>query len=265
MCRIWLISVLLSLSGCIARSEMYPSEGEETSPGMRRVSVRYLKSLYTGYATPLGEALEIRGWVTANDRYGTFPRTIWVEDDTGGIALKIAGEELFVDYPVGAEVSVQCRGLVLGGYGGEVSLGAASYESGYQNAYIDRMEAAAYVQVHEGLRELYASELQIGALTPVWIGAYVAFERVQFIDEEMGATWCDPQTDTDRHLVNPRGDTLIVRTGRQADFADRILPAGSGYIEGILGYFNSRYQLRVITHTRAMMDSPRFRVQTPDP
>lgn len=264
MCRIWLISCCLLLSSCIARSEMYPSGEDDSSPGVTRVSVRYLKSLYTGYATVIGEAVEIRGWVTANDRYGTFPRTIWVEDDTGGIAVKIAGEELFVDYPVGVEVSVLCRGLVLGGYGGEVSLGAESHENGYQNAYIDRTEAAAYVQVHEGLREMYASELQIGALTPVWIGAYVAFERVQFIDEEMGAAWCDPQTDTDRHLVNPRGDTLVVRTGKQADFADRILPTGSGYVEGILGYFNGCYQLRVITHARVLMDSPRFRVQTSD-
>lgn len=38
-------------------------------------------------------------------------------------------------------------------------------------------------------------------------------------------------SDTDRHLVDPAGDTLIVRTSAKADFADWP-PSGSGYIEG---------------------------------
>ena len=256
-----LISLLLLLSGCIARSEMY-SESDGSDTGVSQVSIRYLKTIYTGYATPVTQNWEIRGWITANDRYGTFPYTLWVEDDTGGMALKIAGDDLFVDYPVGQELTVRCRGLVLGGYGGEVSLGAESSESGYQNTFIPREEAKVYLQEHEEIRELYPTEWQIEELTPAKVGTYVSFERLQFVAEELALAWCEPGVDTDRHLVNAHGDTLAVRTVRQADFADRILPQGSGHIEGILGYFNGRYQLRVITSDRVVMDALRFQVLT---
>lgn len=256
-----LISLLLLLSGCIARSEMYP-ENDDSGAGVTQVSVRYLKTIYTGYATPVTQNWEIRGWITANDRYGTFPYTLWVEDDTGGIAVKVGGGDLFVDYPVGEELTVRCRGLVLGGYGGEVSLGAESSESGYQNAFIPREEGKVYLQTHENIRELYPAEWQIEELTPVKVGTYVSFERLQFVEEELGLAWCESGVDTDRHLVNAHGDTLIVRIARHADFADRILPQGSGHIEGILGYFNGRYQLRVITADRVVMEAPRFQVLT---
>lgn len=256
-----LISLLLLLSGCIARSEMY-SESDGSDAGVAQVSIRYLKTIYTGYATPVTQNWEIRGWVTANDRYGTFPYTLWIEDDTGGMALKIGGDDLFVDYPVGQELTVRCRGLVLGGYGGEVSLGAESSENGYQNTFIPREEAKVYLQAGEEIRELYPAEWQIEALTPVKVGTYVAFECLQFVEEELALTWCEPGVDTDRHLVNAHGDTLTVRTARQADFADWMLPQGSGHIEGILGYFNGRYQLRVITSDCVVMDAPRFQVLT---
>lgn len=257
------ISLCILLMACISKSEMYPEEG--VSPGLEPVSVRYLKTLYTGYATVLDRDLEIRGWVTANDRYGTFPYTLWVEDETGGIAVKIGGDELFTEYPIGSEISVQCRGLVLGGYGGEVSLGSASTQSDYQNGFIPREDVGAYVRIRGEIRELYPSEVQIATLTPVWIGAYVSFERLQFVEEELSLCWGEAGQDTDRHLVDARGDTLVVRTGRNADFADRILPSGSGHVEGILGYFNGTYQLRVITDSRVRMEMSRFLPVVSDP
>ncbi len=261
MCRKWLISgLLLFCSSCIAHSEMYPEEDDGAVTGETRVSIRYLKTIYTGYATPVTQPWMIQGWVTANDRYGSFPYTIWLEDDTGGLALKVGGEDLFVDYPVGQRLTVRCRGLVLGGYGGEVSLGAESSESGYQNAFIPQKERKWYLQGDEELEVLYPTTWKIEELTPAKVGTYVAFERLQFIEEELALAWCDPQVDTYRHLVNAHGDTLSVRTDWQADFADRILPQGSGYIEGILGYFNGRYQLRVITSDRVLMEAPRFQV-----
>ena len=90
------------------------------------------------------------------------------------------------------------------------------------------------------------------------LGSLVAFERVQFVDEELSLAWCDPDADTNRHLVDCRGDTLVVRTSCRAAFAYRLLPAGSGYVEGILSRFNRTYQLKVYTDRNVVMDSPRF-------
>lgn len=258
-CNANIAALLLAclLAGCVSKTEMYPSDGGAT-PGATAVSVRYLKTLYTGYATPLSGEYELLGHVTANDRYGSLPHTLYVEDETGGIALKIGGEDLYAEFSVGRKVLVSCRGLVLGGYGGEVSLGAPSAEAAYQNGFIPREDLPLYLRAQDEQTTLYPAPARIEELTPVLIGSYVCFERLQFIDEELTLSWCDPDADTDRHLVNPRGDTLVVRTSRQALYGDQLLPRGSGYIEGILGYFNRTYQLRVLTHTRAVMEAERF-------
>ena len=70
--------------------------------------------------------------------------------------------------------------------------------------------------------------------------------------------WCDEDSDSNRHLVNPEGDTLLVRTSRYARFADDALPVGSGYVEGILVWFNNSYQLRVIDARNVIVESSRF-------
>lgn len=243
--------------GCVSKSDMYGAE-EGTLSGVTQVSVRYLKTLYTGYATPVNEEVEIAGYVTANDRYGTFPNTIYVEDETGGIAVKLSGSDLFLAFPIGLPVRVQCRGLVLGGYGGEVSLGAGTSQPEYQNGFIPSDQASLYLRPGAGIVTLYPAAAQVEELIPLLVGNYVSLENVQFVEEELGLSWCDPDTDTDRHLVTPAGNRLVVRTSRHAQFAAQILPERSGHIEGILGYFNGNYQLRVITHTRAIMEEPRF-------
>ncbi len=60
-------------------------------------------------------------------------------------------------------------------------------------------------------------------------------------------SWADvaADTDTDRHLVDARGDTLVVRTSRHATFASRLLPESTGRIEGVLSVFNDTFQLSV--------------------
>ena len=78
------------------------------------------------------------------------------------------------------------------------------------------------------------------------------------MDEELGLTWCDEASDSNRHLVNVVWHSLLVRTSRYARFADDVLPIRSGYVEGILGWFNNSYQLRVIDARNVIMESPRF-------
>ena len=80
----------------------------------------------------------------------------------------------------------------------------------------------------------------------------------------MGLRWSETDVDTDRHLIDEFGDTLRVRTNCRADFADRKLPVGSGYIEGILSWFNGRYQLRITDVRNVVMEEPRFVPETSD-
>ena len=252
------ISMLLGLafSGCVSKSEMYVPEG--SGPDVQPVSVRYLKSLYTGYPTVVGQEFDLQGVVTANDRFGAYRYTLVVQDSTGGIEIKAGGDMLYAAFPVGQGIVVHCQGLTLGSYGGMVSLGTESDDPRYENDFIPESEFALHLRKTDGMQDIRPFETSVAGLTPRLVGSFVALEGVQFIDEETGLSWSDPETDTNRHIVDGKGDTLVVRTRCGADFALRVLPRGSGTIEGILGYFNRSYQLRVINPKNVIMDSPRI-------
>ena len=125
--------------GCVEKSDPYPdpSQGGDGEPGAGTalVSISYLKGYYTGYATPITKDWELQGVVTANDRYGTFPYGLVVQDATGGIEIKLSGDDLFLTYPIGQPIRIRCQGLVVGAYGGYVTLGSVSSDADYQDLF----------------------------------------------------------------------------------------------------------------------------------
>ena len=91
------------------------------------------------------------------------------------------------------------------------------------------------------------------------IATYVRFRRVRFAHEEVGLPFClrDSETGrllaTDRHLVDERNDTLIVRFAASCTYAEEPAPAGMGTVSGVLDYFNGNYMLRI---TNRLMEFP---------
>ena len=225
------------------------------------VSIAWLKSLYRGYPVAIDRQIQIRGAITANDLYGGLRHRLYVQDATGGVELKLYGDRLHARYPVGRVVRVVCRGLVLGDYGGMVSLGGASDDGTYENGFIAENEQPQHLISTDSMVDLRPDTLHIGQLQYDNTQCYVAFDSVQFIDREVDSTWCARDVPTSRHLIDRSGDTLIVRTLPTAEFATWLLPHGSGYIEGVLERFGSIYQLRVIQPHRAVMDRARFEIE----
>ncbi|MBQ4280060.1 MAG: OB-fold nucleic acid binding domain-containing protein [Rikenellaceae bacterium] len=251
------------LAACSNGRELSYAGGDDDGSGSgndgpRAVSIAYLKSLYQGYPLRFEEDLTIEGVVVANDRNGNYYKTLVVSDGTGGIEVKADYDKLFEVFRTGQTVRIGCNGLALGAYGGLVQLGDPA-PGDYETGYIPEGELAArIVTTDKPVQQLLPETATIGGLLPRHVCTYVAFEAVQFVAEEAGLRWSEADADTDRHLIDARGDTLRVRTNHRADFAGRKLPAGSGYIEGIVGWFNGRYQLRIIDVRNVVMEEPRF-------
>lgn len=245
--------LFLGLSACS------PPEGEEDWVLEHDVSIAYLKSLYSGHPVDIVTDYRIRGYVVSTDRFGNFYKTLIIADSTGGIEIKLDMENLFRDFWFGHEVTVHCNGLTLGAYSGLVQLGTAA-TGGYETGYIDENVITAHLKVTglspEAPRPYH---LKIGELSERYLSCLVRFNDVQFVEEEQGLLWCDPDADTDRHIVDRRGDTLTVRTSRHAEYASRLLPHGNGFIEGILSYFNGEYQLKVADPRMIEMDGEKFK------
>lgn len=234
------------------RSE--PSAGPE--PADNTVSIAYLKSLYERSAVIVDGEVFIRGRVVSTDQYGAFYNTLYVEDSTGAIAVRVDMENYHRIYFRGMEVVIACNSLMIDSYGGMLRLGVGSPDGFVP---IPQWRVPSVVSIVEGTDiSPVPTMLTIGELSARWIGCYAAFECVQFT--EPGQTWSneDAGAATNRTLVDCNGFTLTVRTSAHASFAGHLLPSGSGYIEGIITYFNGEYQLEVCSHTVAIMTGERF-------
>ena len=224
------------------------------------VSIAWLKSLYGRQPVVVTGDTYITGRVTSTDQYGNFYKTLFIEDDTGGICLRIDLEDYHRTYFRGMHLRIACNALVLSSYGGMLQLGAFSYDAVTPDlSAIPRDRLAAVITIREGEDEAVEPPLlAISELAPQHIGRFVAFDGVQFDDDAVVHTWSEVAADTDRYLTDRAGNRIAVRTSRRATFASRPLPSRSGYIEGVVTYFNGRYQLVVCSDMSAIMDEARF-------
>lgn len=93
--------------------------------------------------TTVGEGLEvtedyvIKGKVISNDAYGNIYRTMYIQDESGAIEVKLGISGIYNEYKVGQTVYVKAKGLVLGNYRYMLSLGMPSVDADYANGYMD--------------------------------------------------------------------------------------------------------------------------------
>lgn len=241
--------LLFCLHACGDASSLdYDGSGDDAG---KRVSVAYLKSLCRGLLYPVTEDLWIEGRVLANDLYGEFPNVLVLADQSGGIEVLIASERLYRTFETGCTVRVYCNGLALADYGGKIQLGAPptgeyvldriAQES--LGRHVRRCDAAPV--------DMLPQALAFGDVNSGRIATYVRFDRIRFAHEEIGQPFClrDPETDrllaTDRHLVDMRNDTLLVRIAASCVYAEEPIPDGEGAVTGVLDYFNGNYMLRI--------------------
>ena len=150
-------------------------------------SVAYLKSLCDGKSSvAIAQDITIRGFVTANDLYGEFHRTIVVEDASGGISIAAEGSPLADLYPFGIVATVRCNGLTLCDYGGKIQLGTTPGDGGA--GCIPREELARYIRTEPPGGETPSAQLlTFDAVSARHIDTRVRFDDVRFADA--GKTW----------------------------------------------------------------------------
>ena len=90
--------------------------------------------------------LVISGKVSSTDQPGNFYKTLYIQDETAGIELKLGKNGLYNTYHEGQTLYVRCYGLTLGMYGyksgnyggqGMVQLGCVDPTGEYETAYLE--------------------------------------------------------------------------------------------------------------------------------
>ena len=115
---------------------------EATLPGFSGefTTIKALKEMYKTGGVELGNVW-IKGQVISDDREGNVYRELYIQDNTGGIDVKIGKSSLYSEFTRGQWVYVKCEGLTLGAYNGMPQLGLEKdKDSEYETSYIDLQE-----------------------------------------------------------------------------------------------------------------------------
>lgn len=114
-------------------------------------TIAKLKSMYDGRPVHIEEEIVICGQVISSDATGNIYRSLYIQDATGGIEVKIGNTGLYNDYKPGQEIYVRCNGLTLGNYEGMLQLGIEDPTGDYESAYID-VKSLISAHVFKGLK-----------------------------------------------------------------------------------------------------------------
>ncbi|MDR1091310.1 MAG: DUF5689 domain-containing protein [Prevotella sp.] len=110
------------------------------------IPIKQLKDMYATYhGNSIGNGVElldknamIKGRVVSNDKSGNIYRILYIQDETGGIEVKIGTTSNYTEYLVGQTVYINLYRLTLGDYRYNLSLGIpGTSDSDYANSYLD--------------------------------------------------------------------------------------------------------------------------------
>ncbi len=151
-----LLTVLLGLSACTSLIEewqpvftgTYPAPPQQAPVSIKaNTTIAQLAAMYQGKPLEIRKNVIISGIVSTDDQPGNFYKSLYIQDETGGIELKIGKNGLYNDYRPGQRLYVRCNGLTLGMYGfkdnksyggnGMLSLGYCDPSGSYETSYIE--------------------------------------------------------------------------------------------------------------------------------
>jgi Family of unknown function (DUF5689)/Domain of unknown function (DUF5017) len=251
--RVAAVLAMLTLAVACVKTEF--DEPPVTGSPVDLTANTTIKALKALHVTPEGidrinDDLIIKAIVVADDRSGNYYKTIVIQDETGGIEVKFNDGFLYNQYPIGREIYIKVKGMILTDYNGLPQLqGGTKEEAGVEEA-VGITEAQARTQVLRGLvgqtvtpRTITMSEVS----NPDYVNTLVNLVDVQYIKADTGKTYADAVTKNslNRTLQDCNSQELIVRTSGFADFAATKTPGGKGTITGILSAFGSTPQLYI--------------------
>ncbi len=159
-----MVAVALSavLTGCYEKFDTPPAQKiyDDTwfaDNDFQKVSIADIKQLFVdkvgdptntatyGKGYNIVEPYYIMGKVISNDAFGNFYRNLYIQDDTGGIEVKVGLTGMYTKYVTGETIYVICQDLNVGNYRRNLSLGLEDLSADYANKNI---EVKYLVDVH---------------------------------------------------------------------------------------------------------------------
>lgn len=255
------ILTLVMLIGCRTPDE-HPFYGELPQATTTIASLR--DDVVRPGGVFLGDDIVIRGSVISSDREENFYNTLFVDDGTGAIELRISGYNLAADYPEGLEVALCLDGLYADYEHGVLQVGyQPTSHANYAVAEIASSQVIDRVVVRSNRVERVTPRITpIRELSPRDCGRLHYFEGLQLAESTSIHTPSDNEQGTEDDTIGmarwrgyallrtTAGDSIAIYTSEYAEFADERIPTTPISVIGILEWapydgHEECYQLRM--------------------
>ena len=242
------IFAALLMQGCDTKQDVAPMPtfiGEANTTIAELLAMHDIGSEDSYDSIPMGSNIIICGYVTTSDEWGNNYKYINIEDETGGIQIKIDNKALFHKYQIGQRIYVKCDGLVLGDYRKLPQLGL--WANG-QMQPIPSFKTYLYI-FPDGVPTDVSNPIVMTTIPKASDIPSTMYNRLVRLEgatfKEAGiATFADAGSSGTSHDIKMSdGTTITLRTSGYADFASEILPMGTGNITGVLTRYNSTVQI----------------------
>jgi hypothetical protein len=271
--RLALLSLPLVMASCMNDDFDTPSangysaySGDPVNTTIAALKSTYSDVITNNKVTLIKPGTIIEGTVISNDEAGNFYQTLVIQDATGGIQINVAGKGQHIAYPLGQKVVVKCDSLFIGGYGKAAQMGVDYYNATKKYHAVGRMSQskASAVLIPDGMASASnlptPKEITKYSDLKVWdTNSLVTLKNVSFDDSPYKTFAPEAEQDggyaVDRNISFADGTYIVVRTSSYANFANKVLPGGTGDLTGVMGYYNGTYQFVLRDYTKDVSSS----------
>ncbi len=230
-------------------------------------------------ANAIKEDFIVEAFVSSSDESGNIYKTLYVQDKpenpTIAMEIDIDGGNLYTQFPLGAKVKINAKGLIVQAENGNVKLGIydPAYAIGRINPnllknYLARVCGTDNMPVKATMVPVVFNSIA-EAMQPANVNKLVTIKNVQFKDIELPKAFVDVNVSaSNRMLEDKNGASIIIRNSSYASFARLpISPdyAGSGSVTMVLSRFGVTYQGYIRDLNDLNLKDKRFVISTPDP
>ena len=230
-------------------------------------TIAALKALHQVGSAPvkITEDLIIEGIVISDDRAGNFYKSLVIQDETGGIEVRIDAVSLFLDYPRGSKVWVNCKDLYLDDYSNKHQLVIDDQSTEIPEPLMGKYVLPGPLEPEAPIIEPTVVDLSvlqgntIDSTILALTNTLVKFEGVELSCVDAGATMADAINKVTKNvtLQDCNGNTILMRNSGFSEFAFEVAPEGNGSAVAVFGVFNTDRQLTIRDMEDLNMEGPR--------
>ncbi len=256
--------IIVTFSSCI-NSDVYENTDSDCITVMPTKSVADIYALAT--AKPqLYEANDIiEAHVTSSDAGGTFYKSLSMVavDGTKAFSIPIDLYNIYTEFEPGRKVYVYLKGRHFNITDGSLIIGDL-----YQETDIGRLQPEAMRNTIKASCESITDDALVQhftiteALKNNQINKLIQIDNVQFSDEALNTHYYNPNNviggATNINIVDKTGKKMIFRTSQFADFANVLVPSGSGSIRGVLTKYATNFQFLARTQDDIQFNDARL-------